>query len=122
MFRFRAGAAARYFKIFGSHVFLETNKEQIDNVHPLGLKLANTGVPISVASLKSDAKFLLTQLRDAHELADWQFVTVQIYERGFSHSTFLYKELICTLAVPTKYFCKVRNVFMTKSGQYKSQN
>ena len=65
--------------------------------------------------------FLRTQLGDADQLAGWQFVTVEIYERGFSHSTSVYEERICTFAIPAKFLVKVPNVFMTDSGQYKSQ-
>ena len=60
-------------------MFVEINKQQLDDVHSLILKLAQKGVPITVVGLESDVKFLRTQLRDANEAAGWQIVTIEIH-------------------------------------------
>ena len=61
-------------------------------------------------------KFLQTQLRDADETAGWQFVTTEFYEKGFMHSTSVHEERICTFAIPSKFSCKVPNVFVIDQG------
>ena len=43
-------------------------------------------------------------------------VTTEIYDKGFTHAMFVFAERICTVAIPSKFSCKVPNVFMTDQG------
>ena len=90
-------------------------------MHPLILKLAQKGIYERCSRRRKGCEFLRTQLRDADEIATWQWVTAEIYVKGFNHSTFANEERIHTFAIESKFSCKVPNVFTAHLGQYNRQ-
>ena len=89
-------------------------------MHPAILEIAHKGVWIVVARLESDVKYLRTQPGDANETTDCQLVTVEIYDKGVTRSTFVHEERICIFVIPSTFLCKVPNVVMRAQGPYKS--
>ena len=55
---------------------MECLKEQLEDIHPLVMKVAVKLVPIASGGMAADAKFVVNRLRDSEECGGWQYIMI----------------------------------------------
>ena len=95
-------------------------KEQMDDIHPLVLKVAGKLVPVAIGGMAADVKFLVNQLRDSEECGGWQYIMTSFFDRAVGHPTYRFEERTICFCVPDKFRVKVPNIFICDQGAYGS--
>ena len=60
-------------------VFIECTKDELEDVHPLVLKVAGKSVLVAIAGMQANVKFVVNQLRDSDECGGWQYIITSFF-------------------------------------------
>ena len=97
-------------------VFIECMKDQLEDVHPLVLKVAGKSHLVAIGGMQADVKFVVNQLCDSEKCGGWQYDMTFFLDQQCGHPVYRFEERTICFCVPNKFPVKALKIFICDQG------